>query len=210
MARATFQVTGTVTLGSDSVRKGTLLKISLSDWIVALPNEVTIGGVMVADADDDAYDGDDETAAGDTLFLDKDGKQADPPEMDDLDDGALDIYVKVLGDVRLGDKTVVLFDRNAEEDEQRLNSANVEITASGLTVTPSRAVTGQEITVEGRGFSTAGDGQLASITVGGIEQTELTNNEDVDDYEVLSGGPRGTDLRRPSRSNQGHPHHPGD
>ena len=203
VARATFQVTGTVTLGADSVRKGTLLKVSLSDWITVLPDEVTIGGFKVADAtdsdyvdgtDDDTNTGNEADDDGEGIFLNKDGKKIDPPDMDDLDDGAFTFYVKALAGVRLGDKTVVLFDRKTDagtavdEDEQRLNSANVEITASGLTVAPSSAVVGQEVTVEGRGFSTAGDGQLATITVGGLAVTDLSNNEDVEDYEVLSGG----------------------
>ena len=46
MASATFTVTGTTTLGSDSVGKGKLLEISISDWIasVGLPDNVKIDG----------------------------------------------------------------------------------------------------------------------------------------------------------------------
>ena len=36
-ASAVFTVTGTTTLGSDSVGKGKLLKITISDWIDAMP-----------------------------------------------------------------------------------------------------------------------------------------------------------------------------
>ena len=44
-SHATFTVTGTTTLGSDSVGKGELLEISIADWIQAEPDEVKIGGV---------------------------------------------------------------------------------------------------------------------------------------------------------------------
>ena len=185
VARATFQVTGTATLGSDSVGKGELLEISLSDWIATLPNEVTIGGIIVADATDAAYDDDDETMAGETLFRDADGEQIDPPDTEDLDEGAFTFYVKVLGEVRLGTKTVVLFDRDA--DNPRLNSANVEITALTLTVSPTTAVAGQEVTVEGTGF-TSGQDMLKSVTVGGMPVARLSNRTNVDLYDVLSGG----------------------
>ena len=69
-----------------------------------------------------------------------------------------------------------------------MDSASVEITSLGLSVSPSTAVAGQEITVEGTGFSTTGDNQLATLTVGGVDQAELSNRNDVDDYDVLSNG----------------------
>ena len=176
---AFFQVTGTMTLGADSVGKGELLKISLSDWIDLNPDSVTIDGVVVAD-----------NAAGDPAFREEDGTTLDPsaspPEVPtvDLTDGTLDIYVKVEGDIGLGTKTVVLLDSSVE----RLSSASVEITALALSVSPSTAVAGQEITVEGSGFSTAEDNQLATLMVGDKEQTILSNRRNVDDYNVLTGG----------------------
>ena len=156
-ASATFQVTGTTVVGSDSVGKGKMLKISISDWITDLPDNVKIGG---EDHDIVDEDGDDYTV--------------------DLDDGADTFYVKVSGDVRLGTKSVVLF-----KGDSRLDGSSVEITAIGLNVSLDEAVSGQEITVEGSGF---GSGQLASLTVGGKEQTELSNREPIDEYDILSGG----------------------
>ena len=212
MARAVFQVTGTVTLGSDSVGKGKLLKISLSEWITDVPNLVKIGGVMVAitDEDGDAVEGEtiDIEDADDTDQLTEAYLEFFGLGDGDADDDAVSFYVKVGGDVGLGSKTVVLFHRVTETDNQgttgtdepeptddemthtdtRLNSSNVEITALGLSVAPTTAVAGQQVTVEGTGFSTATDNQLATLTVGGIPQTELSNRNDVDEYDVLSGG----------------------
>ncbi len=157
-ATKNFTVTGTTTLGSDSVGKGELLKISIADWIEELPDDVKIGGVSLDIVDADGAD-----------------------YMVDLDDGADTFYVKVGGTIGLGTKTVVLF-----AGSSRLDSASVEITSLDLSVSPSSAVPGQEITVEGTGF-TSGE-KLTTLTVGGVAQTRLSNRNSVDDYDVLSGG----------------------
>ena len=159
-ASATFKVTGTTTLGSDSVGKGKLLKISIADWIQNVPDEVRIDGVPLNTKDEN---GDDEPV---TLDGDK----------------AATFYVYVAANVGLGTKTVVLFD----SADKRLDSASVEVTALALNVSPSTAVAGQEITVEGTGFSS--DVQLDTLSVGGIGQPELSNRNDVSEYDVLSGG----------------------
>ena len=158
---ATFTVTGTTTLGADSVRKGRLLKISIADWISEVPDKVKIGGVPL-------------------VIIDANEVPIDPVA---LTDKAATLYVKVTAEVRLGTKTVVLFDGDV-----RLDSATVEITALGLSVSPSSAVAGQEVTVEGTGFNTAADNQLKTLTVGGESQTDLSNRNAVADYDVLSGG----------------------
>ena len=161
-AELTFTVTGTTTLGSDSVGKGKLLEITISDWIENDPAEVRIDGVVHDELLDE--NGDDYTVA--------------------LTDGGDTFYVKVDGAVGLGTKTVVLYD----SANARLDSATIEITALPLSVTPGIAVAGQEVTVEGTGFSTADGNQLATLTVGGIGQADLSNRNDVDEYDVLSGG----------------------
>ena len=157
-AYAVFKVTGTTTLGSDSIGKGKLLEITIADWITALPNNVKIGGTdhLIVDEDNDPYDV-------------------------ELDEGADTFYVKIDGKVRLGTKTVVLF-----YGEDRLDGASVEITSLDLSVSPSTAVPGQEITVEGTGFTSGS--KLVTLTVGGVGQTKLSNRNDVIDYDVLSGG----------------------
>ena len=157
-AYAVFKVTGTTTLGSDSIGKGKLLEITIADWITALPNNVKIGGTdhPIVDEDNDPYDV-------------------------ELDEGADTFYVKIDGEVRLGTKTVVLFN-----GEDRLDGASVEITSLDLSVSPSTAVPGQEITVEGTGFTSGS--KLVTLTVGGVGQTKLSNRNDVIDYDVLSGG----------------------
>jgi hypothetical protein len=162
-ATETFTVTGTTTLGADSVGKGELLEISIADWIGALPNDVKIGGISLTIVDEDGndYDGSGYTVA--------------------LIDGADTFYVKIGGEIGLGTKTVVLLNGN-----DRLDTASVEITSLDLSVSPSSAVPGQEITVEGTGFTSGL--KLATLTVGGVAQTTLSNRNSVSGYDVLSGG----------------------
>ena len=159
-ATATFQLTGTTTISPESVDKGKVIEISLSDWIQAIPDEVKIGGVGVdiTDEDGEATDGDDNaiTVGG----LDE--------------DGAVTFYVKVGGDVGLGTKTLVLLAGGT-----RLDSASVEITSLPLSVVPTTAVAGEEITVEGTGF--AGNAVVTDISVGGVVQDQLSNGNDIDD-----------------------------
>ena len=162
-ADATFTVTGTTTLGSDSVGKGKLLEISIADWIQAEPAMVRIDGVPLVTKNEHGNDAD--------VTLD--------------DDKAATFYVYVTSEVGLGTKTVVLFD-GVGPGAARLDSASVEVTALALNVSPSTAVAGQEITVEGTGFSS--DVQLDTLSVGGIGQPELSNRNDVSEYDVLSGG----------------------
>jgi hypothetical protein len=157
-ATETFTVTGTTTLGADSVGKGELLEISIADWIGALPNDVKIGGISLTIVDED---GDGYTVA--------------------RIDGADTFYVKIGGEIGLGTKTVVLLNGN-----DRLDTASVEITSLDLSVSPSSAVPGQEITVEGTGFTSGS--KLDTLTVGGVAQITLSNRNLVSDYDVLSGG----------------------
>ena len=177
-ARARFQVTGTMTLGSDSVGKGKILKISLADWIIAVPDEVKIGGESVAMAVDDA-DTDDENES--TWYDSKGKKVATAPSMTMLDAdpaGALDIYVKVSGAVGLGTKTVVLF---SGSDALAGARASVEITAVDLNVSPSTALVGREVTVTGSGFT----GDVVEIKVG---DAEICATVATCKIEVASGG----------------------
>ena len=90
--------------------------------------------------------------------------------------------MKVSGNIGLGTKTVVLFGAGS-----RLDSASVEITSLDLSVSPSSAVPGQEITVEGTGFTSglkAGYAHSWWRSTNDTEQPEqwLTS------YDVLSGG----------------------
>ena len=156
-----FTVTGTTTLGSDSVGKGELLKISIADWIDDVPDAVRVGGTLLD-------------------IVDEDGDDLIPVVLDA--DRAATFYVKVGGTIGLGTKTVVLFD----VDNDRLDDASVEITSLDLSVSPSSAVPGQEITVEGTGFTSGL--KLTTLTVGGVAQTTLSNRNSVNGYDVLSGG----------------------
>ena len=155
-----FTVTGTTTLGSDSVGKGELLKISIADWIDYVPDAVRIGGVRLD-------------------IVDEHGDDPGPVVLDA--DRAATFYVKVGGTIGLGTKTVVLFNGTT-----RLDDASVEITSLDLSVSPSSAVPGQEITVEGTGFTNGL--KLTTLTVGGVAQTTLSNRNSVNGYDVLSGG----------------------
>jgi hypothetical protein len=158
-AMGEFTVTGTTTLGADSVGKGELLKISIADWIGLVPDVVRIGGTPLDIVDEDGSDYD----------VVRDADNADT------------FYVKVSGDIGLGTKTVVLLNGN-----DRLDTASVEITSLDLSVSPSSAVPGQEITVEGTGFTSGS--KLDTLTVGGVAQITLSNRNLVSDYDVLSGG----------------------
>ena len=167
---AIFQVTGTTTIAPTSVDKGNLIKISLSDWIQVLPAEVRIGGEGVPITDEDGnetYDDD----GGTTAFV-----------VGDLDAGEVDFYVKVGATVTLGTKTLVLLDAS----EDRLDSTSVDITSMPLSLDPSSAVAGQEITVEGSGFSSGA--LLQTLSVGGKGQTKLSNENLVSATRVTSGG----------------------
>jgi hypothetical protein len=93
-----------------------------------------------------------------------------------LDDGAVTFYVKVSASVDLGTKTLVLL-----AGTTRLDSTSIEITSLPLTVVPATAVAGQEITVEGTGFS--GGDYVSSITVGGIAQNALSNGNLLSDED---------------------------
>ena len=159
-ATATFQLTGTTTISPESVDKGKVIEISLSDWIQATPDGVKIGGVdvVITDEDGEAEDGD-----GNAISV------GTPDE-----DGALTFYVKVGGNVGLGTKTLVLL-----ANEIRLDSASVEITSLPLSVVPTTAVAGEEITVEGPGF--AGNAVVKKISVGGVIQDELSNGNNIAD-----------------------------
>ena len=111
--RTRFQVTGTVTLGDDSVGKGKVLKISLSGWITDIPNLVKIGGEEVDITNDKGALID----ALETITL-LDADTTDTRTQSAVrfvtlkEDKTADFYVKVTGDdIRLGTKTVVLFYR---------------------------------------------------------------------------------------------------
>ena len=164
-ATTVFTVTGTTTLGSDSVGKGKTLKISISDWVADEPIDVKIDGESL-----DIVDGDGEDY---TVELDK--------------DNAATFYVKVSGKVGLGTKTVVLFgpDTDADDDTalDRLDSASVEITAVDLTVSPSIAVVGREVTVTGSGFAK----DVVKIEIGGVAHCDNTTDDECG-IAVASGG----------------------
>ena len=174
-ATATFQITGTMTITPESVNKGEVVKIGIADWIAAVPETVKIAGI-------------------DTPITDSDGNLDDPANTptdpsDDVafvveldDDKAATFYVKVGGTIRLGDKTIVLFDAS----DTRLDSASIEITSLPLSISPSTAVAGQEITAEGSGFDT---GELLStIDVGGEGQDTLSDRTKVNTIRSVTGG----------------------
>ena len=164
-AMASFQVTGTATVTPESVNKGEVVKIVLSDWIAEDVAAVKIAGVNMHRVDED----------GTLHSTDNDGNAVFVPVADD--DGAATFYVKVGGNVRLGKKTIALFDAASK----RLASDSITITSLPLTVVPATAVAGQEITVEGTGFS--GGDYVELITVGGKSQNALSNGNLLSDED---------------------------
>ena len=155
---AIFTVKGTTTLGSDSVGKGKLLEIKISDWIQNAPTLVKIDGV-------------DLPIANDKGVADLNQAVPDPTDKDAT------FYVKISEQVGLGTKTVVLFDSGGA----RLDSASVEITAVDLTVSPSTALVGREVTVTGSGFTD----DVREIKVGKATICDTVDNCNI---EVASGG----------------------
>ena len=151
---AMFQVTGTMEVSPSTINKGEVLKISLTNWIGAEVASVKISGIPI-------------------MVVDEDGKDKDAITYTlDVDDMSGDFYVKVTPEnesdtIRLGEKTVALFDA----DDERLASETITIAAGSLSVTPSTAVSGQEVTVSGSGFSAGDDGTSVTITVDGDEAT---------------------------------------
>ena len=185
---ALFQVTGTTTISPTSLDRGKLIKISLSDWIRNVPTIVRIGGVAVNITDADGNDRPLRNADGELRPTeDHDGDGSTPLVPVQLtvgatdDEGAVDFYIKVSGDVALGTKTLALYDVDI-----RLDSTSVEITSMPLSLDPGSAVAGQEITVKGSGFS--GGVLLQTLSVGGKGQTDLSNGNDVSATRVTSGG----------------------
>ena len=160
-AKAYFQVTGTTTITPESVNKGDLVKVELSDWIAATPSTAKIAGGAMDITDEN----------GDIAPI-------------TVTDGKATFYIKVGGDVRLGTKTLVLFDSGA----QRLDSASIEINSLPLSVNPSVAVPGQVVSVEGSGFET--DAFVQSIMVGEEAVNELDDGNEIDDEDtfIVGGG----------------------
>ena len=187
-ATAIFQVTGTTTISPTSMDRGGLFKISLSDWIGNVPNIVRIGGVAVNITDADGNDRPLRDADGAFRAKEDHDSDASTPDVPvpltvgtPDEQRAVDFYVKVSGSVAIGTKTLALFDGST-----RLDSTSIEITSMALSVDPSSAVVGQEITVEGSGFS--GGALLDTVSVGGKQQTELSNGSMVSATRVTSGG----------------------
>ena len=88
--------------------------------------------------------------------------------------------MKVISAVGLGTKTVV----SVRRATSRLDSASVEITAVGLTVSPSTAVVGREVTITGSGFT----GNVAtSIKVGDAAVCDTEDSVAISRLPVADG-----------------------
>ncbi len=90
----------------------------------------------------------------------EDGSSAIPTP---VTDGTVDIKIDVLGTVGTGSKELALYSDAAATT--KLGSTKVEITALALRLTPSTAVPGQTVDLDGSGFT--GSGDVMTLMVGG-------------------------------------------
>ena len=159
MVETTFELLGTVAVSPQTVDKGGILKITLTDWSTGNVAKAKIGGEDVERVTDT---GEPESYPVVTIG-------AEP------EDGFV-FWVKVGEDVRLGSKTLTLLNI----DDERLGSTDIEIGALSLSVTPTAAVAGQQVTVSGSGFA-------RSATITGTVQSKMAIFPSDSDEATSSG-----------------------
>ena len=173
----TFTLNGAINI-PDSVTKGTNLTVKVSKWSAGPITRATINGEDMYTVGDDGVDmvgeGDDATPTF---------KQQDPDE-----DKTAEFKIRVGSGALLGEQTLVLYATEEGEDEESAGQKNIDVIGIALTVSPSVAVVGQEVTVTGTGFNTSvGDepAKIMALTIGGVP---VIGQIDADDRGVASGG----------------------
>ena len=133
----------TVKLGSDTAKRSTSLKITVSDWYYGDIDMVTIGGIEAEFVGDDV-------------------------EEIDVANNKAEFNVTVPATVRAGEQEVKV---SGDRDDLNTTSATakVTITALPLDVSPSNVVPNQRVTITGSGFPNSQD--VDKITIGGINIT---------------------------------------
>ena len=160
VVNTTFDLLGSGKVSPAIVDKGGILKITLTDW----GNTGSVAKVRIGGEDVDRV-----TETGGSASYPVDTSGAEP------EDGFV-FWVKVGEDVRLGAQTLVLLDAG----DARQASADIEIGALSLSVTPTSAVAGQQVTVSGSGFA------RGSTITGTVQTKEATFPSDSD--EATSSG----------------------
>ena len=154
-----FNLKGAISI-ADSVTKGTDLTIKVSKWSAGDITRVTVNGADMYTLDDD---GNPEAAF-----------ETQEPE----DDGTAEFKVRVGDGALLGEQTLVLY---TGTDKEQAGQKNINVIGIGLTVSPSTAVVGREVTVTGSGFK----GNVTSIKVG---EANVCATAALCDIAVASGG----------------------
>ena len=145
----TFTTYGKVSTDLSSVARGSNLKISLAQW--------TSADVITAVAFG---------ASTNTTTVDVAGNTTVPKTLSGTSGS---FYVKVPVGTPLGSQKVTVTGTN----ESAARYTTVDITGAPVTVSPTTAVDGQEVTITGSGFG-AGVA-IATITVGGVSVTKLSS-----------------------------------
>ncbi len=155
---ATFTLNGAISI-PDSVTKGTDLTVKVSKWSAGPITRATINGedmytVGTGGAVDTVDDSDSETVDP-PRFKPQDPDATDPA-------GATEFKIRVGSGALLGEQTLVLYSTKDGEDQESAGQKNINVIGIELTVSPSAAVVGREVTVTGSGFL----GNVTEIKVG--------------------------------------------
>ena len=171
----TFLSFGSITLDKTSVSRGGSLQVTARDHQAGLISSITIGGVNVTLPTDKTID----TTGVDEAFT-----------------------VTIPASAPLGLQKISM--TSANEGSPTARYTTVTITGAPVTVSPSTAVAGQEVTVTGTGFTKGDD--LATITVGGQTVTFVssgglnTSSTIASDVAIDSSGNFSTSFLVPNTS----------
>jgi len=148
----TFTTYGKVSTDLTSVSRGSNLKISLAQWATGdTITKVSFG------------------AAGNSTTTDAASPTPNVTVPHTLTGTSGSFYVKVPVGTPLGSQKVSV----TGTTESAIRYTTVDVTGAPVTVTPTTAVDGQEVTISGSGF-TAGS-SISTVSVGGVDVTKLSS-----------------------------------
>ena len=176
---ARFEVTPLMELDGDTFKRGGKVDITVSDWPYGNLDEIQIGQIVV-----------DEVPRGSSTQPWNDRY----PNGLNLGIDEVEFSFIVPNSARLGEQELKLIgDTTDLQGSVSANSADVAtskilVGAFDLVISPSTAVTGQVIKIEGTGFED--NACIVEISVGGDEEIdESTSGNDVGGYNDITGAP---------------------
>ena len=174
-----FKLNGAISL-PDSVTKGTDLTVKVSKWSAGPILSATING-------EDMY-----TVGTDgTVDMVGEGDAAVPTfkEQEADEDDKAEFKIRVGAKALLGEQTLILWIDDPDEDDASFQRSagqkNIEVIGIELTVSPSTAVVGQEVTVTGSGFRYGNQEKIMELMV---DIVNVIGQVDDPDRGVASGG----------------------